>query len=112
MAPASEIIEKIFREGVFEALGFGLHDGQLSGMPVLLLNNKYVLRGLLFAGWLPTRMPKNLDSPVHDVRLIFFALLLRSVLGNNRALASQDGVLSNVGPDMKPSTSLAGGGEG
>ena len=40
VAPASEIIEKIFREGVFEALGFGLHDGQLSGMPVLLLNGQ------------------------------------------------------------------------
>ena len=36
-------------------------------------------------------MPKNLDSPVHDVWLIFFALLLGPVLGINRALALQDG---------------------
>lgn len=36
-------------------------------------------------------MPKNLDSPVHDVWLIFFALLLGPVLGIIRALALQDG---------------------
>ncbi|MGU9824740.1 hypothetical protein [Pseudomonas sp. LF090] len=40
VAPASEIIQKVFREGVFEALGFGLHDGQLNGIPVLLVNGK------------------------------------------------------------------------
>lgn len=79
---------------MFEALGFGLHDGQLNGIPVLLVNGKIGLeRPALYVGAPqgPTTMPNKLVSPVHDVWLRFFALLLGSVLGNNRALALQDG---------------------